>query len=197
MELISGTQDGTNPPVAPAYGQLSLEGILAPFAALHARVRAEIAPAEFGGTPLWGFVSVTNNITQQVTTITPAIVPTAVAIPTPPTLTVGHWGSPESCVDVTATQVTATFNCQGGSFPFPLVGPDGRFEVDGTFQALSPLPLMPVPAHYSGVLQGQTLTLTVHAGTVTIQGISVQFGFAGDCSTEACPISDDPLRKSP
>lgn len=195
LELISGTQDGTNPPVAPAYGQLSLEGILAPFAVAHARVRAEVASADFGGTPLWAFVSVTNNITEQVTTITPAIVPAAVAIPTPPTLTVGHWGSPGSCVDVTSTQVTATFNCQAGSFPFPLVGPDGRFEVDGVFQTLSPLPLAPVAAHYSGVLQGPTLTLTVHFGPVTIQGITVEFGFAGECAVQACPVSDDPIRK--
>jgi IPT/TIG domain len=196
LELISGTQDGTNPPVAPAYGQLSLEGILAPFASLHRQVRVEIAPTGFVDTPMWGFVAITNNITQQVTTISPAIVPTAVAIPTPPALALGHWGSPDACLDVTATQVTTTFHCDGGSFPTPLVGSDGRFEVDGTFESLFPLPGPIVSAHYSGVLQGTSLTIAVRVGTTTVPGISVQFGFPSPCNSASfCPISDDPLGK--
>ena len=196
LELISGTQDGTNPPIAPGYGQLSLEGILSPFAATHPRIRAEIVPTGFPLSPIWGFIAITNNVTQQVTTISPSIVTTAVAIPTASTLALGHWGGAFACVDVTAALVTTTFHCAGGTFPTPLLGPDGRFEVDGTFASLFPLPGPVVAAHYSGVLQGSSLTIAVRVGTFTVPGIDAQFGFSGQCNASSgCPISDDPLRK--
>jgi hypothetical protein len=197
IELFSGSLDVTNPPLAPAYGQLSLEGILAPFAALHRQVRVEIAASAPSGAPLWGFVAVTNNATEQVTTITPAIVTSAVSIPTPGTLAVGHWGGPDSCVDVTAAQVTLSLQCALDTFPYPSIGSDGRFEADGSVQSLSGPILPPVAAHFSGILQGSSLTLTIRVGTSVSSPITVQLGSPGACAGfSPCPISDDPLRKA-
>jgi hypothetical protein len=40
-------------------------------AVAHPRVRVEATPTFIPAPPVWAFVSITNNTTQQVTTITP------------------------------------------------------------------------------------------------------------------------------
>lgn len=57
-------------PIAPAYTQVALDPLLPKG---HTRVRAELVP-DGANKPIWAFVSVTNNTTQQVTSVTPAIV---------------------------------------------------------------------------------------------------------------------------
>ena len=192
LRLVTGVQDGTTAPLVPVYGQLPLEPILAPFAAKHARVRAEITPAAIVTSPIWGFVAITNNVTEQVTTISPATVLTAVAIPTASTLPLGHWGGVDACVDVTAAQVTLDLQCSRGTFPYPVIGSDGRFEADGMFQSFSGPVGNPVAVHYSGILQGSSLTLTIRFATSNSRPITVHLGSPGGCAGSPCPISDDP-----
>ncbi len=59
------------PPNAPAYAQIALDPVLTPIAAAHPRVRVEAISTLTPAPPLWAFVAITNNTTQQVTTITP------------------------------------------------------------------------------------------------------------------------------
>lgn len=162
------------------YAQIPLD---AP--AGHVRLRAEVTSTSF--LPLWAFVSITNNLTQQVTISTPSVSTTAMAsLATPPSLQAGHWGGNGLCADVTALQVAITTNCAGGTFAMPVIGPDGHFEADGTY-AVSVGPVRIVvqpPAHFSGVVQGDTMTLTIRTPTLTIGPVSTQFG-----STASCPGS--------
>jgi len=70
--LISGLSSvGPDAPAAPSYAQIALDPLLAPFAATHPRIHLEVTSTFDPPPPLWAFVSVTNNATQQVTTITP------------------------------------------------------------------------------------------------------------------------------
>jgi hypothetical protein len=56
--------------------------------------------------------------------------------------------------------------CGHGQFPPPAVHADGTFEVDGTYRIeVGPISINPAPpATFSGVLKGQTLTLSVTPG---------------------------------
>ena len=135
---------------------------------------------------IWAFVSVTNNTTQQVTTITPTFTTNAVALPA--TLTTGHWGANGVCVEVTNTGVSATNGCAFGNFPTPAVGADGHFEADGTLTSggAAPPPGPPPPAHFSGVVQGTSMTLTIRVGSTTFATWTVQFGNLTPCGP-FCP----------
>jgi hypothetical protein len=66
-------------------------------------------------------------------------------------------------VNQTPRTAILTAGCGKGTFPTPDVGDDGTFEVEGTFRVeAGPVSNDPPPAaHYSGVLTGTTLTLTV------------------------------------
>jgi hypothetical protein len=78
--LQGGAPGGLFTPTAPGYAQLALDAIVSPLAASHARVRVEVtatdlAPPFLTAPPIWAFVAITNNTTQQVTTITPTVRP--------------------------------------------------------------------------------------------------------------------------
>ncbi len=135
---------------------------------------------------IWTFVSITNNVTQQVTTITPTFTTNAVAVPA--ILTTGHWGGNGVCVEVSNTGIGATDGCAFGAFPTPAVGADGHFEADGTLTSGGPAPPPgpPPPAHFSGVVQGTSMTLTVRTGTRTVGPWTVQFGNPAPCGP-FCP----------
>lgn len=159
------------------YVQLPIDVTSAP------RLRVQVTSET---SPVWAFVSVTNNTTQQVTTIAPAFTD-AVAVPA--VLVPGHWGGNGICVDVTSTIVRINAGCGGGSFPTPTVGADGRFEADGTFGiGIGPIPPNPItpPAHFSGLIQGTSMTLTVRSGSQTYGPWSVQLGDPTPC-TPPCP----------
>jgi hypothetical protein len=53
--------------------------------------------------------------------------------------------------------------CGHGQFPSPVLHPDGTFEVHGTYRIeVGPISINPAPpATFSGILSGQTLTLSV------------------------------------
>ncbi|HKS23187.1 MAG TPA: IPT/TIG domain-containing protein [Thermoanaerobaculia bacterium] len=151
------------------YAQVPVEGV-------RPRIRVQ-ATAET--SLIWAFVSVTNNTTQQVTTITPTVTPAAVALPA--TLAPGRWAASGVCVNVTNTTVNITAGCFNGSFAVPSIGTDGRFEMDGTFYFAGPAPINPPAAHFSGVVQGTTLTITAKSGDKTIGSWTVQLGDPTPC----------------
>jgi hypothetical protein len=154
----------------------------------HPRLRAEITTQIIGAplqppVPIWGFVAVTNNSTQQVTTITPSLIPTA----GPVALRTGHWAGGSSgsgsCVDVSTTDVNVSMVCAIAHFPAPKTT-NGRFEADGTIMITAgPSTGGPgAPAHFSGVLNGDDLALTITTKDSTPFTIHVTYG-----STQPCP----------
>jgi hypothetical protein len=154
------------------YAQLPIDVTGAP------RLRVQVTAAS---SLLWAFVSITNNATQQVTTITPAVTPSAVVLPN--ALTIGQWGSGgQVCVNVTDTVVTLNAGCLHGAFPLPAVGPDGHFEADGTLYFGGPAPAVPPPAHFSGAVQGTLLTLTARSGDKTTGTWTVDFNDKTRCT---------------
>ena len=163
---------------APSYAQLALDSILAPFAGAHPRVTAQITAQQI---PIWAFVAVTNNTTQQVTTLTPSLTPSTAPLLS---LAAGHWAGGGSCVDVKETDVDVTMACAIAHFPRPATLSSGRFEADGTYK-ITAGPIGPgngVPAHFSGVVQGNDLSLTIQPSGGTAFTIHVTFG-----STQPCP----------
>jgi len=76
LVLQSGLSTTISAPEAPAYTQVALDPLLAPFIPTHPRIRVQIGPIFNPAIPrqetlMWGFAAITNNATQQVTTITP------------------------------------------------------------------------------------------------------------------------------
>jgi hypothetical protein len=183
LVLQSGLTPVTDTPDAPAYTQVALDPLFAGFGPGHARIRAEITP--LASAPIWAFVAITNNGTEQFTTITPTATPTPVSVPTPSKLATGHWGGQPGCLEVTDTEVVLDDSCETGSFPNPTLDADHHFEVDGTF-ANTLFGGISGPAHYSGVLQGTSLTLTIRVGNSSGFPITVQLGSPGRCSL-GCP----------
>jgi len=64
--------------------------------------------------------------------------------------------------------------CGHGQFPPPVVHADGTFEVNGTYRIeVGPITISPAPpAMFSGVLRGQTLTLSVTPGDPSLRPAS-------------------------
>jgi hypothetical protein len=181
--MLSGTSGAKSAPDAPAYTQLGLDSILAPFTKDHARVRAEIT-STFVPTPLiWAFVAVTNNTTQQVTTITPLVTPSAATSAISGAfLSSGHWAGGGDCIDVTPSEVKVVHACTLGVFQTPLIQDGDRFEADGTYSiTVGPPTTGGTPAHFSGAIQGSVLSLTIRTPNSTLGPLRVRIG-----STEPC-----------
>jgi hypothetical protein len=64
---------------------------------------------------------------------------------------------------VAGQQCDFTIGCGHGQFPLPTLRADGSFDVDGTYRIeAGPISINPAPpAHFSGILAGTALTLTV------------------------------------
>jgi hypothetical protein len=85
------------------------------------------------------------------------------AQPRDTTLSTGVWTG-DGCLSVSARDgCDFVVGCGHGHFPVPLVGTDGTFQVDGTYRIeAGPISIDPAPpAKFTGVVSGQTLTLTV------------------------------------
>jgi len=88
------------------------------------------------------------------------------ATPTQPrdtTLPAGRWTGNNGCLSVAVDGCDLVVGCGHGQFPSPVVHADGTFEVGGTFRIeVGPISIDPAPpAIFSGVVKGQTLTITV------------------------------------
>jgi len=77
-------------------------------------------------------------------------------------LLAGTWTG-DGCLSVAADGCDLVVGCGHGRFPVPVVRADGTFDVEGTYRVeAGPVSTNPAPpATFSGVLKGQTLTLTV------------------------------------
>jgi hypothetical protein len=148
-------------------------------------LRIEVTPATAAAPLVWAFVTMTNNTTQQVTTVTPSAVFAPVAPSFPATLNGGRWAGVAACMDVTPAEVTVRQGCALGKFPTPALDADGRFETDGTFTVFIG-PSLPDPkltsAHFSGIVRGDVLTLTI----TTPKSTSTTQVTSG--STMPCPV---------
>lgn len=144
----------------------------------------EITTAGRSDPPIWAFVSVTNNITQQVTLVTPLTVVAATASTDSVALPLGQWGTVDGtmCLFVEPRDVSVVAGCAFGGFLGPSVDSDGHFEADG-FWNFGIGPIRPFnPAHFSGLIQGSKLTLVVHSGSFVSPPASLKFGLT------ACPV---------
>jgi len=91
---------------------------------------------------------------------------TCAETPTQPrdtTLPTGRWTSAGGCLSVAVGGCDLVVGCGHGQFPPPAVHADGTFEINGTYRIeVGPISINPAPpAMFSGVLRGQTLTLSV------------------------------------
>jgi hypothetical protein len=157
---------------SPSYAQI-------PLSASAAMPRAvEVTTAALSDPPIWAFVSVTNNITQQVTLVTPLTVVAATASTDSAALPLGQWGATDGtmCLYVLPKAVSVVVGCAFGDFLLPTVDSDGHFEADGDWNlgigAIRPFN----PAHFSGLIQGLKLTLVVHSGSFVSPPVSLKFG---------------------
>jgi hypothetical protein len=75
----------------------------------------------------------------------------------------GRWIGDGACLSVTADVCDLVVGCGHGQFSPPVVRADGTFEIAGTYRIeAGPVSINPAPpATFSGVLRGQTLTLSV------------------------------------
>ena len=87
-------------------------------------------------------------------------------MPTQPrdtTLPTGRWTGDGACLSVAVDGCDLVVGCGHGQFAQPDVHADGTFAVSGTYRIeVGPISINPAPtATFSGVLSGQTLTLSV------------------------------------
>jgi len=78
-------------------------------------------------------------------------------------LAAGTWTG-DGCLSVSAREACELLvGCGHGQFPQPAVRADGTFDIDGTYRVeAGPISNTPAPAaKFTGVVRGQTLTLTV------------------------------------
>lgn len=142
-----------------------------------------------GDAPIWAFLTLTNNTTENVTLITPSV---AVAPEAPTTdLLPGHWGHAGVCMEVgQSNKATLTTGCGSGTFQVTnVITPDGHFEADGQFGiGVGPVPPNPVlpPAHFSGLVRNGTLALTIRTATQTYGPFTLNYGSTDPCAPP-CP----------
>ncbi len=153
-------------------------------------LRVEVTTGLPFDPPIWAFLTLTNNTTENVTLITPSV---AVAPEAPSTdLTAGRWAHAGACMTVDPSlNVTLTSGCGAGSFQMTgvTIGADGHFEADGTFAvSVGPVPPnpQPPPAHFSGVVRNGTVVLTVRSATQTYGPFTLIYGSTDPCSP-GCP----------
>jgi len=152
-------------------------------------LRVEVTTTQPSDPPIWAFITLTNNTTEAVTTITPNAVMTASAPSPAPVLPVGVWG----CLRVASDVVTVTLGCEGAQLPPPHIEPDGHFEVEGTYQGfggafpkVGAFAFGPDPAHISGLVKDGAVTLTIRSAGFTNGPYTFPF-VAGTCQLVACP----------
>jgi len=97
----------------------------------------------------------------------------------------GRWSGDGGCLSVTDSGCDFAVGCGHGQFPKPAIKADGTFDADGTYRIeVGPVSINPAPpAHFSGSIDGDTLTLHVMptAGTVPRPTFSMKPTATGPC----------------
>ena len=144
-------------------------------------LRVEVTSAD---APIWAFITLTNNTTENVTTITPSI-GVAPESSSGSALPNGHWAHAGDCMTVQDSGVSVPTGCAFGSFPLPQIDPGGRFETDGTLQ-FGGFFRPPETAHFSCLVTNGTMALTIRTPTQTIGPFTLIYGSTDPC-TPPCP----------
>jgi hypothetical protein len=159
----------------PAAAKLSLDSIIAPLRS-HPRLRIDIADSD-AIRPIWGFVSITNNQTQEITLVTPQ--PSGAAV-TPEKIPSGSWTGP-AFLSVDENETKLFMTCYLATFKTPLLDSDGRFTTKGLLAGgVGP----PPPGGYPGTavdIEGRVadgwLTVTLRFGSQIF--VTARAEFAG------------------
>jgi hypothetical protein len=102
-------------------------------------------------------------------------------------LSAGTWTG-NGCLSVATDGCDLVVGCGHGRFSVPTVRADGTFDVEGTYRVeAGPVSIDPAPpATFSGVVRGQTLTLTVTphdaSGRPTANALQFVLQFTGAAS---------------
>jgi len=160
----------------PAYLQLPVSA--APTSSV---LRVEVTGADRFASAIWAFITLTNDVTQSVTTITPHV---AIAPEAPSTgLGGGHWSHAGNCMSVSGSFAVVSYGgCTVGSFNLAYANPDGHFEVDGPSLGS----LCCNTAHFSGLLINNVMVLTIRTATQTIGPFTLIHGSTEPCAP-SCP----------
>jgi hypothetical protein len=102
-------------------------------------------------------------------------------------LSLGRWSGEQAgsaCMTVAQSETSVIAGCWRGSFATPSLRSDGTFDAEGTFRfEAGPSNDTPAPAaHFSGALNGTTLTLTVRQTTGQQTSFALTFAGEGTCS---------------
>ena len=101
-------------------------------------------------------------------------------------LQTGRWTGDGACLSVADAGCNLTVGCGHGQFPRPTLRANGTFEIDGTYRIeAGPVSIEPAPpAHFSGIVTGSSITLTVIPTATGLQQATykLQPAAGGTCS---------------
>jgi hypothetical protein len=102
----------------------------------------------------------------------------------------GHWASGQMCLDVTSSFAKIGAGCGSGTLPRPVSDATGSFDAQGTFDVTGgpppPSQQQPTVARFSGVVRGDTLTLTITTAHASYGPFAATRGSPMGCPV-ACP----------
>ncbi|HEY4639950.1 MAG TPA: IPT/TIG domain-containing protein [Thermoanaerobaculia bacterium] len=165
----------------PAAAQLALDSIIAPLRS-HARLRLDIADSD-AVRPIWAFVSITNNQTQEITLVTPQ----ASAV-TPDKIPLGWWTANGNLIFVGEAESRVYLGCRFGTFKTPSsLDSDGRFKTTGTLSGPGPDIGGQPPLNFEGRVADGWLAVTIRSDSAVVT--TTQFQFAGPQQPGPLPIA--------
>jgi len=173
--------DRLDPESFPASAQVSLDPIIEPLRS-HARLRIDISDSD-AVRPIWGFVSITNNQTQEITLVTPQA-----AAATPEKVS-GWWTNAAGNLILTGeTESKVYLGCRTGTFKTPpSLDSDGRFQTTGSLFGPGPQLTTEPPLNFEGRIAEGWLNLTIRSGATVVTTAHLQF--AGPQQPGPIPIA--------
>jgi hypothetical protein len=168
--------------ILPASAQLSLDPIIEPLRS-HPRLRIDIADSD-AIRPIWGFVSITNNQTQEITLVTPQ--PSGAAV-TPDKIPLGWWSAGGKLIFVGDAASSVYIDCRFGTFKTPpSLDSDGRFKTTGSLSGPGPVQIGEPPLTFEGRIADGWLNLTIRSDSAVVT--TTQFQFAGPQQPGPLPV---------
>jgi hypothetical protein len=163
----------TQEEIIPASAQLSLDSVIEPLRN-HPRLRIDIADSD-AIRPVWGFVSITNNQTQEITLVTPQ--PSGAAA-TPEKLPLGWWtAAGGNLIFVGEAESQVYLGCRFGTFKTPSsLDSDGRFKTTGLLSGPGPVQIGGgTPLNFEGRIADGWLNLTIRSDSAVVTTTQLQF----------------------
>jgi hypothetical protein len=167
----------------PTMAQLSLDPIIAPLRD-HPRLRIDIADSD-AVRPIWAFVSITNNQTQEITLVAPQA-----SAATPDKIPLGWWitSGGGSLIFVGAADSEIHLGCRFGNFKTPSsLDSEGRFETTGLLSGPGPDQSGLPPLLFEGRIADGWLNLTIRSDSAVVA--TTQFQFAGPQQPGPLPVA--------